>query len=112
MMRLNSFMGNVCTVASHHNIHGKLQVNVSLFYQKGVDRFYHLPRVIYCSSYDMCTHNGVGYYRSSLTLFRCQPVSKLCVCYLDILAFPSSLPFNDSACVYTVNTKRNNNQRK
>lgn len=99
-MRLNSFMGNVCTVASHHSIHGKLQVNVSLFYQK---------RVIYCSSYDMCTHNGVGYYRSSLTLFRSQPVSKLCVCYLDILAFPSSLPFNDSACVYTVNTKRNSN---
>lgn len=46
MMRLNRFMGNVCTVASPHNIHSKLQAIISLFYQESVDDLHHLSRVI------------------------------------------------------------------
>ena len=31
MMKLNRYMGNVCTVTSPYNIHGKLQAIISLF---------------------------------------------------------------------------------
>ena len=37
MMKLNRYMGNVCTVTSPYNIHGKLQAIISLFYQESMD---------------------------------------------------------------------------
>ena len=47
MMRLhvNSFMENVCTVASHYNIHCKLLFMISLFSQERVVGLYHLTHV-------------------------------------------------------------------
>ena len=44
-------MGNVCTVASHHDMHGKLLFMISLFCQESVVGFHNLPRVIYCVYY-------------------------------------------------------------
>ena len=53
MMRLhvNSFMRNVCTVASHYNIYGKLLFMISLFSQERVIGLHHLPGVTYCGYY-------------------------------------------------------------
>ena len=50
-LHVNSFMGNVCTVTSHCNIHNKLLFMISLFSQESVDDVHHLPRVIYCGYY-------------------------------------------------------------
>ena len=48
MMRLNTSWGNVCTIVSHFNIHGKLLFMISLFSQESVDGVHH---VIYCGYY-------------------------------------------------------------
>ena len=75
MIRLNRFMGNVCTVASSHNIHAKLQAIINIFHQESVDGLHHLPRVIFVVVMDMCTYNAVRSHRLSLTSSKCLPFS-------------------------------------
>ena len=74
MMRLNTSLGNVCTIASHFNIHGKLLFMISLFSQESVDGVHHVFIMVIM---DMCTHHAVGSRCSSLTLFICLPFSHL-----------------------------------
>ena len=53
MMRLhvNSFMRNVCTVASHYNILWQIAVYDKPFSQERVVGLHHLPHVTYCGYY-------------------------------------------------------------
>ena len=74
VMRLNTSLGNVCTIASHFNIHGKLLFMISLFSQESVDGVHHVFIMVIM---DMCTHHAVGSRCSSLTLFICLPFSHL-----------------------------------